>query len=728
MKKITSFVASLVVATACTTMNDNPLLQSPFQTEYNVPPFEEILPSHYVPAFQTAIDEAKKAVDLIASNRADATFQNTIIPFDRKDEKLDRISSIFFNLRETDVTDTLNVIAKTVMPMLTSYSDETLMNEALFMRIKKVYDDRFTAGLDSSQIRVVELYYKQFVRGGALLPPSDKEKLKSINQELSLLSLKFGNNLLAETNKFKLVIDTVSDLAGLPESVVAAAAERAEKAGEHGKWLFTLQKASMIPFLTYSEKHDLRKQIYDAYTNRANNGDEFDNKDIVIKLSNLRAQKAELLGYKSHAHYVIENNMAATPEVVDSFLMELWTPALQKAKFELKDMKDFAWRYNHTTVLEACDWFYWSEKLRKAKFDVDETELSQYFALPNVRAGLFEVANKLYGIKFRKLNNVPLYNKECAEVFEVTEKDGSYLGVFYFDYYPRASKGAGAWCTSFQSALDNFDGSRTAAQVSNVCNFTAPVGDQPALLTYDDVETMFHEFGHGLHSLFSKGYYRKTCGEVPRDYVELPSQIMEHWPNEPECLKSFAKHFQTGEAIPDALIEKLKKAGTFNQGFATVEYLAASLLDLKWHGINSKTVINDANAFEAEAMKEIGLIDEILPRYRSTYFSHAFNGGYSAGYYVYMWAELLDCDAFAAYKESGDIYNQELAASFRKNCLEEIGEDDAMKQYFKFRKQKPDVKHLIAKRGLDEKRPVYRPVVQQPVVVPTPAPEAPVAQ
>ncbi|MCQ2216117.1 MAG: M3 family metallopeptidase [Bacteroidales bacterium] len=724
MKKLSTIVAATLMATACTTMNDNPLLKTPFQTEYNVPPFEEIKPSHYVPAFEAAIDDARRAIDLIASNRADATFQNTIIPFDRRDEHLNVISNILFNICETDVTDTLNIVSATVREMLTSYGDETVMNDALFMRVKKVYDDRFNSGLDSSQIRVAELYYKQFVRGGALLSPADKDKLKEINLELAKLSHKFAMNLLAETNAYQLVIDTVPDLAGLPEGVIAAAAERAEKAGKSGKWLFTLQKASMIPFLTYSEKHDLRKQIYDAYSKRGNNDNENDNKDIIIKLSHLRAQKAELLGYKSHAHYVISENMASTPEAVDSFLMELWTPALQKAKYELKDMKDFAWRYNHTTTLEACDWFYWAEKLRKAKFDVDETELSQYFALPNVRAGLFEVANKLYGIKFKKLDNVPVYNKECSEVFEVTEKDGSYLGVFYFDYFPRASKGAGAWCTSFQSALDNFDGTREAAQVSNVCNFTAPVGDQPALLTYDDVETMFHEFGHGLHALFSKGYYRKTCGEVPRDYVELPSQIMEHWPNEPECLKTFAKHFQTGEAIPDALIEKVKKAGTFNQGFATVEYLAASLLDLKWHTIDSKTVISDANAFEAEAMKGIGLIDEILPRYRSTYLAHCFSGGYSAGYYVYMWAELLDCDAFAAYKESGDIYNTELAASFRKNCLAEVGEDDAMNQYLKFRGKKPDVKYLIEKRGLNEKRPVY--VAPKPVVaVPVPAPEVP---
>ncbi|MCQ2202742.1 MAG: M3 family metallopeptidase [Bacteroidales bacterium] len=718
MKKLSIFVASLMMATACTTMNDNPLMKTPFQTDYNVPPFEEIKPSHYVPAFEQAIDDARKTVDLITANRADATFQNTIIPFDRRDEHLNRISNVFFNLRESDVTDTLNVIANTVMPMLTKYHDETYMNASLFSRIKTVYDNRMNAGLDSSQIRVAELYYRDFVRGGALLSPTDKEKLMKINQELSLLSLKFGNNLLAETNKFQLVIDTVADLAGLPDGVIAAAAERAANAGKPDKWIFTLQKASMIPFLTYSEKHDLRKQIYDAYANRANNGGETDNKDIVIKLANLRAQRAELLGYKSHAEYVIEENMAATPEAASDFLRELWTPALQKAKAELRDMKDFAWRYNHTANIEACDWFYWAEKLRKAKFDVDETEISQYFALPNVRAGLFEVAKKLYGINFKKLENIPSYNHECAEVFEVTEKDGSYLGVFYFDYYPRESKSAGAWCTTFQSALDNFDGTRTAAQVSNVCNFTAPVGNQPALLTYDDVETMFHEFGHGLHSLFSKGYYRRTCGEVPRDYVELPSQIMEHWPNEPECLKMFAKHFQTGEAIPDALIEKLKRAGTFNQGFATVEYLAASILDLKWHSISSKTVVNDANAFEAEAMKEIGLIDEILPRYRSTYFSHAFNGGYSAGYYVYMWAELLDCDAFAAYKESGDIYNQELAASFRKNCLAEVGEAEAMVQYTKFRKQKPDVKYLIEKRGLSEIHPVYRPAVQQPISTP----------
>ena len=692
-------------------------MQNDFGTPFNVPPFDQIKPSHYIPAFENALQNCRQTVDLITANRADATFENTIIPFDRRNEHLNIISSIFFNIRETDVTDTLNIIAESVLPMLTDYDDEVYMNTALFQRIKNVYDNRTKAGLDSSQIRVVEQYYKDFVRGGALLSPSEKEKLKEVNKELSLLSLKFGNNLLAETNNFKLVIDTIADLAGLPENVVATAAQRANEANMPGKWLFTLHNASLIPFLTYSDSHELRKVMFDAYSSRCNKGDQYDNKELAIKMATLRAKRAAILGYKSHAQYVIENNMAQRPEAVDSFLKELWKPALQKAKYELQDMKNYAYRYNRTVSVEACDWFYWAEKVRKSKYDIDETQLSQYFALPNVRAGLFEVANRLYGISFKKLSDVPAYNNECCEVFEVVEKDGSHLGVFYFDYHPRATKSGGAWQTCFREALDNFDGSRISAHVSNVCNFTLPVDNQPALLTFDEVQTMFHEFGHGLHALFSKGKYRRTCGVVPRDYVELPSQIMEHWPSEPECLKMFAKHFQTGEAIPDNLIQKMKNAGTFNQGFATVEYIAASLLDLKWHSIDVNTKIDNAEEFEANAMKEIGLIDEIIPRYKSTYFAHIFNGGYSAGYYVYMWAELLDCDAYAAYKESGNIYNPEIAASFRKKCLEEIGEDDAMKQYMKFRKQQPDIKYLIEKRGLEEKRQ-YRPqpaVQQQPV-------------
>ena len=699
-KQILIPFAILATMTACDTNNGNVLMNDTFETPYGVPPFEQIRFSDYVPAFEAAIEECNRTVELIVSNRNEPTFENTIIPFDRREEHLSVLSGILFGIKETDNCDSLSQAVSVVLPMLTTYSDDVVMNKELFARIKQVYDKRNEAGLDSSQMRVVEKYYNDFVRNGALLSDKDQETLRQYNQELSMLQLKFSNNLIEETNSsYQLLIDTVADLAGLPDNVIASAAERAKEAGKEGKWLFTLSKASMIPFLTYSERPELRKAIYDGYCKRGNNDNQYDNKDILLTMATIRAKRAKLLGYETHAEYVIVENMAKTPEAVETFLMNLWEPALKKANAELREMKSYAYKYNRTTNIEACDWFYWAEKLRKAKYDVDEQMLSEYFVLENVQQGMFDVATKLYGVTFKKIDEIPLYNKENV-VYEVKEANGDYLGLIYFDFHPRASKGGGAWCTGFNDAIDNFDGTRTPAQVSIVCNFTTPTADTPALLTFDEVQTMFHEFGHGLHSLFSSGKYRRTAGVVPRDYVELPSQIMEHWAAEPEVMKNYGRHYKTGDTIPDELIKKLENAGTFNQGFATVEYIAASLLDLKWHTLKADSVVTDVNKFEADAMNAIGLIDEIVPRYRSTYFAHIFDGGYSAGYYVYMWAELLDCDAFNAYKESGDIYNQELAAKFRKHCLSEIGEYDQMEQYVKFRGQQPDIKRLVEHRGL----------------------------
>lgn len=689
-----------VTMIACDMNKGNVLMNDKFDTPYGVPPFDEIRYSDYEPAFDAALTECKQTIELIVGNRNKATFENTIVPFDRCEEHLNVLGGILFGLKETDNCDSLNAVVTNVLPKLTSYSDDVVMNKELFARIREVYETREESGLDSSQIRALEKHYNDFVRNGALLSDQEQEILRGYNQELSMLQLKFGNNLVEETNSsYRLLIDSVPDLAGLPEGVIASAAERAKAAGEEGKWLFTLSKASMIPFLTYSERHDLRKALYDGYCMRGNNNNAYDNKEILLKMAMLRAKKAKLLGYKNHAEYVIAENMAKTPEAVEAFLMDLWVPALKKANAELREMKNFAYRYDRTTKIEACDWFYWAEKLRKAKYDIDEQMLSEYFVLENVQKGMFEVATNLYGVTFSRITDIPLYNPNNV-VYEVKESNGDYLGLIYFDFHPRASKGGGAWCTGFQDAIDNIDGTRTPAQVSIVCNFTTPTSDTPALLTFDEVQTMFHEFGHGLHALFSSGKYRRTAGVVPRDYVELPSQIMEHWAAEPEVMKMYGRHYKTGDTIPQELIDKLQTTGTFNQGFATVEYIAASLLDLKWHTLSADTTVTDINQFESEAMNAIGLIEEIVPRYRSTYFAHIFDGGYSAGYYVYMWAELLDCDAFNAYKESGDLYNQDLAKKFRQHCLSEIGEYDQMGQYVKFRGQQPDIKHLIEHRGL----------------------------
>ncbi len=696
--KTTLLIMATTLAASCTDSN-NPLTQMPYDTPHNVPPFGQFNYADFVPAFEQEIKRSNETVELIASQRQEPTFDNTIMPFDRRNQRLDVLSYILMNLKESDASDSLNQIAEQVMPMLTEVSDNVYMNSQLFDRIRTIYEKRNDSGLDDSQRRVVELYYTDFVRNGALLNASDQDKLRKLNQQLTTLSLKFSDNLLKETNAFTLVVDTIIDLKGLPDNIVAAAAERAEAQGQKGKWIFTLQKASMIPFLRYCENHELREKLYTAYCMRGDNDNENDNKQTVQQMLTLRAQKAQLLGYETYAHYVLAENMAAKPEVIDSFMNDLWKPALQRARQEYQDMRGFAYRYNYTTKIDACDWWFWAEKLRKAKYNIDETELSQYFAIDNVMGALFDVAGKLYGISFKQIDDIPLYNASDNMVYEVTDRDQSPLGVIYFDLYPRESKGAGAWCTIFQDPLDNLDGTRQLPQVSIVANVTAPTADTPALLNYDDVETLFHEFGHALHSFFTHGKYRRTAGAVPCDYVEMPSQFMEHYVSDPDVLRSFAKHYQTGEVIPDALIKRLAEASTFNQGFMTVEYLAAAKLDLALHMIKPDTVL-DIRQFEADLLASIGMPKEIVPRYRTTYFAHSFNFDYAASYNAYIWAEMLDCDAFAAFSESGDIFNPELAESFRQHCLSEAGNADPMEQYIEFRHREPSVEPLLRKRGL----------------------------
>jgi peptidyl-dipeptidase Dcp len=568
----------------------------------------------------------------------------------------------------------------------------------LFKKVKAVYEKRNEMGLDPQQLRVTEKYYEDFERNGANLSSADQEVLKGINTELSSLSLKFGENLLAETNKnFKLVVDNKADLAGLPEDVVTRAAADAKKAGEEGKWVFTLAKPSMIPFLQFAENRDLREKLYRGYFMRGDNDNDNDNKEIIKKIVKLRDQKANLLGYKSHADYIISKNMAKTPEAVYDFLMELWKPSLKMAKQDVKEMQAIINREGGKFKLASWDWWYYAEKLRKEKFDLDEAEVKPYFSLENAKKGIFYVADRLYGIKFIPRPDLPKYHEE-AEAFDVQEKDGSHLGVLYMDFHPRDGKRVGAWSTGFRQASYR-NGERVSRIGSIVMNFTRPAGDTPALLSFDEVSTLFHEFGHSLHGLFTDGKYDRTAGSVPRDFVELPSQIMENWAAEPEVMKVYAKHYKTGETIPDALIAKLMKSGTFNQGFITGEYVAASLLDLDYHTAENSE-ISDVRAFENDAMNKIGLIPEFIPRYRSTYFSHIFSGGYSAGYYVYIWAAVLDSDAFNAFKESGDIFNPEYAAKFR-DLLANCGSDEGMNIYVKFRGQQPLKEPLLQKRGLD---------------------------
>lgn len=706
-KIISASVAAMSLC-ACT-VEHNPLLENEFDTPFNLPPFGEIRNNCYIPAFEDAIKEADNTINLIVENRAEPTFQNTIVPLDRSGMRLSRVSAIFFNLMETDVTDTMNVMAETILPMLSEHSDEVAFNGKLFERIKHVYDNKEAAGLDSVQLRVLDLYYKDFIRSGALLPEAKKQRLKEINSQLSLLSHQFGSNLLAETNdSYKLVIDSAADLAGLPDNLVMAAADKAAELGMKGKWVFTLHNASIMPFLQNSERHEMRKAIYDAYCRRGRNGGEHDNREVVRKMIALRIEKAQMLGYKTYAHFAIEENMAATPEAVDSFLAVVWPHALAKAKSELEELKKFAYKYDKTTVVESCDWAYWTEKLRKAQYDLDENEISQYFELNSVRDGMFKTATKLYGITFKKVTGAPLYNQEDNEVWQVMDVDGKSLGVVYFDWHPRASKGGGAWCTTFREPIDNFDGTHTQGQVSIVCNFTKGANGQPDLLTYDEYLTMFHEFGHAIQSLFTKGQYVRTAGNVPGDYVEMPSQINEKWAADSAVIKSFARHYKTGEVIPDALLQKISRASLFNQGFASTEYLAAALLDMRWHLLADKDNVPDVDKFESKVLAEMGLISEIEPRYHTTYFAHIFDGGYSAGYYDYEWSEMLVCDAFAAFKETGDIFNKEVVARFRKYALSEVGDGDLMQQYVRFRGAKPNMEYLMKSRGFVNAQPAKK--------------------
>ncbi|MGB7528485.1 M3 family metallopeptidase [Sphingobacterium cellulitidis] len=675
----------------------NPLLAK-YETNFEVPPFDLIKDEHFRPAYKEALKVHNAEIDSILKIDEPANFANTILALENAGQLLTRVATVFNNLNSANTNDSIQAIAKELAPVLSAHRDEINMNPELFKRVKTVYDARANAGLDAEDQKLLEETYKGFVRSGANLKDEDKEKLKKINSELSVLSTQFGQNLLAETNAFELVVDKEEDLAGLPKELKAAAAAAAKEKGKEGKWLFTLQNPSVMPFLQYADNRELRKKIWEAYQLKGNNDNDSDTKEILVKIANLRLEKAKLLGYSSHAAYVLEESMAENPANVNALLNKIWTPALAKAKVEAADIQKEIDAAKDTFTVAPYDWRYYQEKIRQKRFALNEEEIKPYFSLTDVREGAFATANKLWGISFVALNNVPVYHPE-VEVYEVRDKDGSHLGLLYADFFPRESKRSGAWMTSYRSQSRQ-NGKRIAPVISIVCNFTKPVGDNPALLTFDEATTLFHEFGHALHGLFSNVKYRSLAGtSVPRDFVELPSQIMENWAADPEVLKTYAKHYQTKEAIPDALIEKMQKAGTFDQGFATVEYLAASMLDMNYHSATSPIKVK-ANDFEKAAMGKIGLIDAIIPRYRSTYFQHIFSGGYSAGYYSYIWSEVLDSDAFAAFKEKG-LYDQNTAASFRNNILEKGGTGNPAEMYRKFRGTDPDPIHLMNKRGLN---------------------------
>ena len=694
---------SIITLSSCTSngaKDDSPV--NPFFNEFDtpcqVPSFDKIKTEHCLPAFEEGMKRQLAEIRAITDNTEEPTFNNTILPYDKSGEMLDRVSNVFFNLLECESNDEMQEIAEKVMPLLSQHSDSIIMNAKLFERINKVYDQRNETGLDEQQIRVVEKYHQDFVRHGAALPADKQAELSKLHERLSTLSLQFGNHLLKENSNFKLVIDNEEDLVGLPQSSIDAAAEKAKEEGLEGKWVFTLSKPSLIPFLQYSEKRDLREKMYNAYYNRGDNGNEYDNKNTIKEIVELRLRKANLLGYNNWANYVLDVNMAKNDTTVDKFLIDIFNPAQELAKRELSEMKQLA----NGNEINGSDWWYYAEKLRKAKYDFDENQIRPYLSLDNVRNGMFAAANKLYGVTFTERTDLPIYH-DGVVTYEVKEANGDFLGILYMDYFPRASKSSGAWCTSFREGGYDINGKKIYPVISLVMNFTPASGDTPALLNWDEAETMWHEFGHSLHGFFSDGKYSRTCGNVPHDFVELPSQIMENWVAEPEVIRSFAFHYQTGEVMPDSLIAKIENSALFNQGFNTVELIAASILDMRYHELTDLDEIRkmDVDAFEKEQMDAIGLMPEILPRYRSTNFSHIFNGGYSAGYYAYTWAEVLDKDAFNFFKQSGNLFNPEIAASFRKNCLQECGNDEGLVQYIKFRGQEPDIKPYLHSRGLD---------------------------
>ncbi len=688
-------LAFAVLTTGCSLQSENVLLQE-WETPFQTPPFDEIKSEHFMPAFLEAMEIEKAEVEAIANNKEAPTVENTIEALEESGRLLDRVNRVFSGLNSADTNDELQNISKEIAPLQAKHSDDIHLNEALFARIESLYEEKDRLGLNAEQDTLLENYYLRFVRSGAGLNEGDKEKLREINEELSKLYVEFRQNHLKQTNAIALAIDKKEDLAGLPDEVIQAAAEMADARDMPGKWVFTLQKPSFIPFLMNSSKRELREIVFKAYVDRGNNNDKSDNKKLISRIAALRVARANLLGYATHADYVLERNMAKNPENVYALLNDLWKPALRRAKVEVADMQAIINKNGDDFKLRAWDWRYYAEKVKKEKYDLDDAMLRPYFKMENVRKGAFDVAEKLYGIKFIKRNDIQVYHPD-VEVFEVLEADETHLGIFYSDYYPRDGKRSGAWSSSFRSQ-SNIGGDFIAPLVFNVGNFAKPTADRPSLMSMDEVETLFHELGHGLNSLFANTTYRGSR-RVPRDFVELPSQIMENWARDPAILKSYAIHYQTGKPIPQELVDKLQNARHFDQGFMTVEYLAASFLDMDWHTLTDTSERN-ATEFEKESMDKIGLIPEIASRYQSTNFGHIFSsGGYSSGYYSYIWAAVLDADAFRAFKET-DLFNKELAASFRKNVLS-MGSNDTMAQYIKFRGSEPKIDALLERRGLD---------------------------
>ena len=697
MKKLTLLL--LIMASFTSTTNTahsvNPFFAD-YETPFQIPPFEEIKMEHYKPGFEQGMKEHLDEINNITANTEAATFENTFVALERTGKTLDKVSDVFFNLLSSNTNDQMDSLVQEMSPKLSAHSDSILLNKDLFHRVKSVYEKRKSLNLNPEQTRLIEETHKYFVRAGVQLDENSMERLTAINQELSSLSVQFDQNLLKETNEgFILVIDDKNQLHGLPKDVVDQASALAESEDHSGKWLFKPTRASMYPFLTYSAERDLREKLYNSYIRRGNNNNERDNKNIAIEMSALRIERAKLLGYKTHADFVLEDNMAKNTKRVNDLLDKVWEPALSRAKQEVQEMQELIDAEGGNFKFSAWDWWHYSEKIRQNKYDFTEAEVKPYFSERKVLAGAFDVANKLFQISFTERFDLPKY-RENIRSFEVKNNNGDTIGIFYTDYTIRPNKGGGAWMNTFRSQ-SKFDGIKIPI-VINVCNFPPQNKDGVALLSFGQAETLFHEFGHALHGLLSNATYPSLSGtRVARDYVEFPSQLMENWANEPSVVQSYAQHYQTNESIPAELLKKISKASKFNQGFATTEYLAASYLDLAWHTREEK--VEDANVFEKEILQNLGLIPEIASRYRSTYFAHIFAGGYSSGYYSYLWTEVLDADAFELFKEKG-LFDAETANNLKTLIYSSGNTRDLMDQYRKFRGSDPQIEPLLERRGL----------------------------
>lgn len=692
----TAIVTLALMLTSCNNSR-NPLLEE-WDTPFGIPPFSEVKIEHYKPAVLAAIEEHNKEIEAIINNPEAPSFENTIVALDNSGALFSRVYSVFGSETSINSTPELMAVETELAPIVSAHFNEISMNEQLYRRVKAVYDNRDNLGLEPDQMRLLTETYKDYEKSGATLPEDKKAELKKINSRISELQLKFEQNVLKETAAFNLVVDNEADLSGLPEAAKEAAAQRAAEKGMEGKWVFGLDNASVMPFLQFDDNRALRTELINGYLHRGDNDNENDNKAIIVEMVNLYNQKAKIMGYDNYAEFVLQDRMAKTPEAVYNLLDQLWTPALKSAKRELADMYPIAKAQGVNDELTAADWRYYFEKAKAEKFNISEDELKPYFKFENVREGIFYVANRLYGITFTQLNNVPVPHPE-AQAFECKDADGSTLGIIFMDMFARPGyKRGGAWCGGYREQYYK-DGVRVIPIVTIVGNFTRGTGDAPALLSPDETETFFHEFGHALQSLLQDVRYQGNAS-MTRDFVELPSQINEHWAFEPEVLKVYAKHYQTGEVIPQELVDKLDKSGKYGQGFATTEYLAASLLDMDYFIMDEIPADLDVDKFESKVLGDRGLLSQIPPRYRSTYFTHVFGGGYTVGYYSYIWAEVLDADAYEAFKETGDIFNQEVARKFREEVLERGGEDDAMTLYVNFRGKEPGIDPLLANRGL----------------------------